>query len=721
MDALLLDRYRLLKPLGEGGFAKTYLAHDQHHGDRPCVIKHLTLANPHPAAIATARRLFQAEAAVLKRLGTHDCIPALVDAFEVAGEFYLVQDYVAGVVLDEHLKAVGPYSEAEAIQLLEDVLVILTFVHGEQVIHRDIKPTNLIVRQADGKPVLIDFGAVKEITTQVYEASSEQFTISIGTQGYAAPEQMAGRPRYSSDLYGLGMTAIRALTGRSPTALPENPLTGELLWQTEAPAVSPGLVAFLQRLTHPSIYQRYSSAEAALADLRRLETLALPPAMDTSPTALTHSEDRVPQTPQSAVQGARNTSKFLRWGRRAIAPCSVFAIVLTVQSWGGWMPWEWGVYDYWVRQSAKVAKDDRLVLVEITEADLTTLQRSTPSDATLHQALQILQKYEPRVIGLDLYRDLPQGEGHADLLRSLAAANVIAIEKLANDQATAIPAPPTVSPDRIGFNDFPVDRDGVIRRALLFASPTKDPDSEARYAFSLRLALAYLKAEGITPQPSSRNPTWLTLSDTPLVPLKPHSGGYRQMDAQGYQILLRYRHPEATVARLSLSDLLAEQFPADLIRDRIVVIGTTAPSAKDVFFTPFSAQQESGFLMPGVLLHINATSQLLDIALAGERPIWTIPEAAELGWILLATALGGVGGAIAQRPRHWIGVAAIGVGILGLPLAAFILGGWVPVWPSSIAFLGATLGNQLLRGHPTPRALHSERAIVPPPPDLFRR
>ncbi|HEY9888761.1 MAG TPA: CHASE2 domain-containing protein, partial [Candidatus Obscuribacterales bacterium] len=503
-ENLLAARYEIMRPLGEGGFAKTYLAKDWQRQQAVCVIKHLTPANSSPQFLGTARRLFKAEAAVLRRLGTHDRIPALWDAFEAEGEFYLVQEFIDGESLHDIFKRQPVFTEAQIIALLTEVLPILAYIHQEQVIHRDIKPSNLMRRYADGKLMLIDFGAVKEITTEFHTASSEQFTVSIGTQGYSAPEQMAGRPRYSSDLYSLGMTVIRGLTGRSPTELPENPHTGELLWEAIAPSVSPGLKVFLQRLTQVSVYQRYPSAAAALDDLAHLDTLAAPPSLDLPPTMLPLS---LPAPPP----------RHRQWLRRAIAPGLVTAIVLLIRQLGGWVPLELALYDQGVQRLTAAARDERLLLVEITEADLQTLQQPTPSDAVLARTLRTLQTYQPTVIGVDLYRDLPQGEGHAELLAALAAENVIAIRKLGVRASEAIAAPRTVTPDRVGINDFPIDADGVVRRNLLFASVNNRPDGEVLYSFGLRLALAYLAREGITPVESALNPDYLALNGTPFV------------------------------------------------------------------------------------------------------------------------------------------------------------------------------------------------------------
>ena len=686
-ENLLADRYQLIKPLGEGGFAKTHLAINRQQGDAPCVVKHLTPAKSSPQFLETSRRLFKAEADVLHRLGNHNRIPTLRDAFEAEGEFYLVQEFIDGKSLSDIFKEQLYCTETQIIELLADVLPILDFIHQEQVIHRDIKPSNLMRRHTDGKLMLIDFGAVKEITTQFYTAGSEQFTVSIGTQGYSAPEQMSGRPRYSSDLYSLGMTVIRGLTGRSPTELPENPQTGELLWENVAPDVSPGLKVFLQRLTHISVYQRYSSANAALADLQHLDTLADPPAFDLPETAL----DPDPNPPQPTKR---------QWLSRAIAPMLIAAAVMLIRQLGGWVPLELIIYDEWVQRRPPLESDDRLLLVEITEADLKELKQSTLSDTIVSQAIQTLQNHDPRVIGLDLYRNMPQGEGQEALLNTLEAENIIAIRQLGTTASDAISAPSSVSPDQVGFNDFPIDSDGVVRRSLLLASTTNRPEAEVLYSLALRLALAYLEPLNILPLASEANSDVLELNGTSLAPLDSNFGGYRDVDDAGYQIMLQYRSANGVVPSLRLTHLLEGQFTDEMIRDRIVLIGTTAPSAKDIFYTPYSEVSDEDFLMPGVVLHAQATSQILSAVLDGHRLSWALPEAAEIGWILVWAIGGGWFGSAIKHP--WLmGICLVGGGIILVAGSAivFMANGWLPLMPASMAFVGSAIATALSRNY----------------------
>ncbi|HEY9852584.1 MAG TPA: tetratricopeptide repeat protein [Leptolyngbyaceae cyanobacterium] len=272
LGQILRGRYQIIRLLGSGGFGDTYLAIDRDlPGSPQCVVKQLKSKNVQSSVWQTARRLFETEAQVLYRLGKHDRIPQLLAHFEENQEFYLVQEFIEGEDLSQELIPGKQLNEAEVIALLEDILTILGFVHQQNVIHRDIKPSNLIRRQQDGKFVLIDFGAVKEISTLVGN-TQEQIggTVLIGSSGYMPSEQLGGKPRFNSDIYALGMTAIQALTGTFPDELPEISETGEVDWREYA-RVSNRLAAILNKMVRSHFRDRYQSATEVLADLVKLK------------------------------------------------------------------------------------------------------------------------------------------------------------------------------------------------------------------------------------------------------------------------------------------------------------------------------------------------------------------------------------------------------------------------------------------------------------------
>ncbi|BAY11223.1 serine/threonine-protein kinase [Calothrix sp. NIES-2098] len=270
LGSLLDGRYQVLQVLGGGGFGQTYIAQDTHRPGSPrCVVKHLKPFTQNPEFLATARRLFTSEAETLEKLGHHDQIPRLLAYFEENQEFFLVQEFIQGYSLKAELLPGRRWTEEQVVQLLQQVLGVLEFVHSHKVIHRDIKPDNIIRRQNDCKLVLIDFGAVKQIQTQLRTAISGHIetTIAIGTPGYMATEQGQGKPRPNSDIYSLGIIAIQALTGLHPRQLQEDPNTGEIFWQQEA-NVSSCLASILSKMVLYHFKERYQSATEVLEALR---------------------------------------------------------------------------------------------------------------------------------------------------------------------------------------------------------------------------------------------------------------------------------------------------------------------------------------------------------------------------------------------------------------------------------------------------------------------
>jgi tetratricopeptide (TPR) repeat protein len=281
----LVGRYQIISHLGGGGFGETFVACDTHLPGLPqCVVKKLKPQANDPVNLETARRLFDTEAQVLYKLGIHDRIPQLLAYFEENAEFYLVQEFIPGHDLSQELTPGKILSEAEVMALVEEILSILEFVHDQKVIHRDVNPQNLLRRAADGKLVLIDFGAVKQIATHIIHPQGHtQATIAIGTPGYLPGEQAQGTPKFSSDIYAVGIIAIQALTGISAEKLEIDVDTNEIIWQHHS-NVSPEFAAFINKMVCYDFRQRYVSASVALQKLRELMstpsgTIVLSPAL----------------------------------------------------------------------------------------------------------------------------------------------------------------------------------------------------------------------------------------------------------------------------------------------------------------------------------------------------------------------------------------------------------------------------------------------------------
>jgi serine/threonine protein kinase, bacterial len=305
---LIVGRYRILHPLHEGGFGETFLVEDIHlPSQRRCVLKRLKPVHDNPEFYKLIKDRFQREAAIQETLG-EAClhIPRLYAYFLEGDHFYLVEEWIDGETLTAKVAEVGRFSEVAVAGILSQLLLTIDTVHQHQIIHRDIKPDNIILRRRDGKPVLIDFGAVKESMGAVLDSQGASGrSIVIGTASYMAPEQSVGRPLYASDLYSLGLTAVFLLTGRSPGELDHNPETGKVEWRSQVPQVSEELARIIETAiqTHPQdMFQALQMLQAGtlLEDIPTLISRSQPgnaPGQNFVPIA----QGRQPSEPQTPV------------------------------------------------------------------------------------------------------------------------------------------------------------------------------------------------------------------------------------------------------------------------------------------------------------------------------------------------------------------------------------------------------------------------------------
>ncbi|HEY9623082.1 MAG TPA: serine/threonine-protein kinase [Crinalium sp.] len=306
---LLDKRYRIIRPLALGSFGQTYVAEDTRLPNNPeCVVKYLKPASTDPELLENARRLFRTEAEALLKLGKYDQIPQLLAFFEENQDFYLVQELIRGHTLSQELTPGHRWPEGDVVELLHEVLSILNFLHEQGIIHRDIKPDNIIRRSRDHRLVLVDFGSVKEVRSHysVMEPSMAA-TIAAGTPGYMPTEQSHGKPRPNSDIYALGITAIQALTGLYPSQLGDEKETGEVLWRPWAEC-SDELAHILSQMVRYHFKERYQTAAEVLDDLKRLVTLMSARSKARRSIALLGDDEYLAPRPKSTI---RSASRFI--------------------------------------------------------------------------------------------------------------------------------------------------------------------------------------------------------------------------------------------------------------------------------------------------------------------------------------------------------------------------------------------------------------------------
>jgi adenylate cyclase len=366
-------------------------------------------------------------------------------------------------------------------------------------------------------------------------------------------------------------------------------------------------------------------------------------------------------------------------------------VMLGVRSTGQLQQIELNLYDWLLRSRPvpSVTGESRVTFITISEDDIRQQGRWPISDETMVQALEQLVRHKPRAIGVDIYRDIEVPPGHEMLTAFLPRhPEIIMVTQLGGGTVNRIPPPPVLNgTEQIGFNDVVIDPDGLIRRALLF----QDDGEEVAYAFPLRLALLFLAAEGIVPQPDPVDPQLLRLGPTTLKPFESSDGGYVNVDAGGYQILLTFGGAEAPLQAFSLTDLLAGRVDGRHIADRVVLIGVTAESVPDVFHIPVRYGLREGEQFPGVFLHGIVIEQLLTSALDGRSAIHVLRESVESGWIVLWGVLAGALGVLARSPLRFALIAIGGLLLMtAISVTAFWSGWWIPEASAALTWIVAT-------------------------------
>ncbi|MCC5636261.1 serine/threonine protein kinase [Nostoc sp. CHAB 5844] len=277
---LLKERYRAIRPIGQGGFGRTFLAVDEDKPSKPrCVIKQFYPQAQGTNTVKKAVELFNQEAVQLDELGKHPQIPELLAYFTQDDRQYLVQEFINGLNLAQELAQNGTFSETQIYQLLNDLLLVLQFCHARQVIHRDIKPENIILRESDRKLVLVDFGAAKSATG----VALNQTGTSIGSPEYVAPEQIRGRATFASDIYSLGATCINLLTGRSPFDSYDTNNDTWVWQQYLTIPVSQHLSRILNKMLESIPARRYQTVDEVLHELNTQSPVSNKPPISAKP------------------------------------------------------------------------------------------------------------------------------------------------------------------------------------------------------------------------------------------------------------------------------------------------------------------------------------------------------------------------------------------------------------------------------------------------------
>lgn len=312
-------------------------------------------------------------------------------------------------------------------------------------------------------------------------------------------------------------------------------------------------------------------------------------------------------------------NKIGKWqGVLTIAP-SVAVFVIMGNAVGIFQLVEWATLDQFFSWRPRERPEERMVIVTVDEPDIQHIGQWPMSDRTMAQLLKNIRSQQPRAIGLDIYRDLPVEPGHQELVEVFKSTpNLIGIEKVSGE---TVDAPPTLSEkEQVAASDMITDADGKVRRNLIVLQTQK---GKTRESLGTKLALMFLEAEKIDLKLLDKPRQIYQLGRAKFIRLTGKEGGYvaSDTDAGGYQILINYRGQQKEFQTISTTDVLENRIPADLMRDRLVLIGATTHSLKDIFQTPYNnALFANSEQMPGIIVHANVASQILGAALDG-RPL----------------------------------------------------------------------------------------------------
>ncbi|WP_427158933.1 CHASE2 domain-containing protein [Aliinostoc sp. HNIBRCY26] len=389
-------------------------------------------------------------------------------------------------------------------------------------------------------------------------------------------------------------------------------------------------------------------------------------------------------------------SSFSKGHRELIITVTVVILVLLLRSLGLLQSLELAVLDQFFHLRPQESPNHRITIVAVDEA---SLRHGFPiADGVIAELLAKLQAHQPRAIGLDIYRDVPIKYGYTELVQAYQAMpNLVGVELLAPEGKQRVAPPPQLNPQQVGFNNIVYDPDGKVRRSLLYWHIGNQPHE----SFALKLAALYLKPEKILPIRAANNPESLQLGQAVFTRFTGNDGAYVGVDARGYQILSNFPKRDCDTAKknrcsyqqVSMADVLADKVSPNLIKDRIVLIGSTAASIKEGVFIPYSSRLISGAEpIPGIVLQAYFVDQLISAALDGRPLLQAWPDVWEYLWIFLWSYIGAVTTWQIRRPLPSILTVIFSCLLLILSAyLAFLSGWWIPLIPSLLTFSGSVI------------------------------
>ena len=708
---LVNERYRILRPLRKL---------DSGYHTEIFEIDNLGTIKVLKVLISDRRRLiklFEQEANILKHL-QHLGVPMVDTGFTFTLEdsqkelHCLVMEKIPGQNLAQWLEQNGVLSEELALDWLSQLTQLLQQIHQDDILHRDIKPSNIMVRP-DGKLVLIDFGTARQISQTYIDKLEHGDLTRVYTSGYTAPEQIKGQAVCRSDFFALGRTFVHLLTGIHPDRLLQDPETEELIWREQATQISTPLANLIDELINLRPQQRLEQPQLIIEKIkleRELSVSQLP-------------SDRTVRSPSKFKRRKTFnlfglTSTYSSLVKVLLTSMAIALAIMGVRYLGGLQPFELPAFDRLIQLRPIEQPDSRLLIVTIDEKDIeyqnqrTMSMRGSLSDEALLRLLEKLKQYQARTVGIDLYRDFPVNPQYSELKTYLSSSPSLftpcKVPAPQDRDPDGVAPPPEVPESRVGFSDFVADDNEIVRRHLINLTPSVISSCNAELAFSLQIALHYLNTRGIKANTTANGE--IKIGNILFEPLDTHSGGYQNIDASGYQIMLNYRSlssPSDIAQQISLRDILEERLASDelgaLVKERIVLVGVTAPSSADDWKTPISKSVFTGSKeIPGVFVQAHAISQIVSAVIDRRSLIWSWSLKVELLWVIVWSGLGAILGLFVRRP-FYLGIAITAALFLLFTICfgMLTLGGWIPLIPPALALIvNSVVMVQLIRQPP---------------------
>ncbi len=371
--------------------------------------------------------------------------------------------------------------------------------------------------------------------------------------------------------------------------------------------------------------------------------------------------------------------------RKAAIPGVALILIIIITRLGGYLQFlEWMLLDQFLRMRPSEPMQEKIVIVGINEEDIQKIGRYPIPDGEIAALIKRIQSYKPRVIGLDIFKNVSVEPGSKELLKLFKESqNIIGIEKIFEPDRIA--SPPSLSTERVGFVDIIADRDGKYRRYLLLVNDSENWQN-VKYSLSLHLAEAYLSARNISIENGIRNPDAVRFGSTEIPVFESNTGGYIKTDDGGIQMLMNFRNGKQRFRILSLHDIKNNKVNRNWLQDKIILIGITATSIQDFFSTSAIYGLELNGKIYGVEYHAQATSQIID-AVINERPLLkTWSDKWEYIWIIIWSFIPIIIGRLTQSVwKNLFAVSASSICLISVGYFSLMWWGWwIPVAPGLI-------------------------------------